>query len=364
MKYVSPQAKPHTKGETPRQLVTSISYENKTGRVVTVVGRNGIPSVISPTFNVAKTDTFCIYLKYEFDSNVSFNAVARNFPEGSDDLKLFETAMMASSNKHGNRLEVKWEIDGDELVEEGSLYFDLLDLVITLDKFNIPPHPRSTSNMFSNVSQIAANNIFSYSIVIVDHTGGVGEKFIKIGKDVFPIHQALEASCPDGIYIFVCYGKNRTSSRHYDIDATDCPVTLYHTEEDAMRLGDADATLERQLKQEQAKFKALELQVQSDVTYMKMDGGRAQTLADEQIRLHKHQAELERAQVESELRESQALNEQLRKEKELIIKESHDRNKYKREISSTDRKATVEWIKMIPVVCTVASALMTIWIKK
>lgn len=364
MKHTYPKPLLHS-GVHRQQMATTVSFNNRTGSTVTVVGRDGIPCCIGPCFDTMRKGIFYIYLKYEFENRVSFNSIAEAYPQYSNDRKLIMEAIEASGKSYGNKLEVVYELSAEELYEEGSLYFDLLDIVVSIQSpEQIPPHPRTQGSLISEMSAMVAEKMFSYHCVVIDHSGMFGQRFIRIGTEVYPIPTLRNSGCPDGIYIVVNHSNGKQDASHYLLYDEQCPITLYSSKEEAETSGGVDAEVERRIKKEQQELRQRELELNQRNLEYKGDFDIAKLNLEERLRVEKNNSERERAMFDETLRQKNAELEQLRKEREADTKESYESRKHEREIKATDRKTAIEWLKLVPPVITVASALITLWVKK
>lgn len=364
MKHVSPEPK-FVPGNHRQQMMTTVSFNNKTGLTVTTIGREGMPCRISPTMDVMRHGVFYIYLKYEFDTNVSFNSISQSYPENSKDRKLIEDAIKTSGKTAGKKLEVVYEIGVDDLQEYGTVYFDLLDLLVSIEEVDrIPPHPKSQGNVVAEISQAVIRNMFSYHLVIVDNGGFFGKRYIRIGTEVYPIPTLQNHGCPDGIYIVVNHTGNRVETSHYMLHDPECPITLYTSMEEARNNGGIDAEIERRLKREQNELKQRELEAQASILDAKGSYDLAKMELEEQLRIEKATSERERQRYDDLLKARDSEMERLRKEQDAYTKNHFETEKHKRDIQSTDRKTAIEWLKIVPPVISVATALMTLWVKK
>lgn len=357
MNYLNPQPLP-VESRTNlhnHQFNYSISIDNATGRDVTIIGRDGFPVLLNATTNIRRTGKLYIHVTVNKNSNVSFNQIAQRFAETTKDrIRLEEELERSFDGANGRNAEIRYCVDLEDLEKHTNVFFDLLDIVISIaDHNNLPLHPRTSSSVLNELNNRVPDNMFNFNMYIVDHSRTLSNKYIRIGKAVFKIPIVHQHSCPDGIYIVGKTHGKRNEVNHFLLDDPDCPIQLYDSESEAKNLGGLDLESERAYQLKIAKYKTEQAKLNNELHAAKAAAEKIRIEISEQQARDK----LERDKIEAELQKERA-------DHDDKLKAAREKQKHVHEDKTNSKKAMIEMLKIFPPVLTVLTLIITVWTRK
>jgi hypothetical protein len=330
-------------------------YLNYTGRVVTVLERNGmayefksIPSwqraefVIITDWKLHKEMHIALqtFLKHEKENET---AVIRKLREITNSYKpsIYDEYIFLRTEE---KITLK-----DLESHRNEIYVHDHDIVVSLFRgIEAGPHPYSPAgralDQMVAIERQAGSQAFCETIMIVDNAGTFGDRFINRNKNVYRIEAVRDASREDGVWVIRNKPFENTKLpskvgwRKYTFEEADVILELYKTYAEAEHCGDAEYKKKQELL-------ALETRLTAEKT----------ELADQKMAHQRqlHELEVERTRITSNAeRQQAAYADELHRAKMAL-----ERQKFFYEQQTLDikakaerRKDTSDWMKQVPAI--------------
>jgi hypothetical protein len=255
--------------------------------------------------------------------------------------------------------------------EGGVVYIAEYDIVVIYGTdsaalANTVEHPfsiaKQTRMSYECIKEVMSHNTgdFTFNVRIVDNTGCIGERWIKLGDEVCRIVPCKDKTIMDGFYVTTRkYAKvgfsddlRLVSERIPYYCEDNIPFfKLYRSKIDAVNAPTDAAVHEFKLKMLDAKSKANELE------------GKLRLSENTLLKLEKEKEQLEKSMVFNQAKYLSDM-ETLNSEKEVLLaKQRTERLKARNEAHSSDRKNITEFIKYVPLILTAFAAVAGVFMK-
>lgn len=255
--------------------------------------------------------------------------------------------------------------------EGGAVYIAEYDIVVvyganamahavTLEHpYSITKQTRNSYDRVKDTMDHCAGD-FTFNVRIVDNSGSIGERWIKIGKEICRIGPCEDPTVMDGFYVTtrkyakVGFGDELglISERIPYYSESEIPFfKLYRSRIDALNAPSDQAELEYKTKLIDAEIKANEL------------AGKLLLSENALLKLEKEKEQLEKSMAFNQAKYLSDL-ETLAKEKDVLLAKQHTEHiKAKNEAHAAERKNISEFIKYVPIVLTSVAALAGVFVK-
>lgn len=360
------------------QLNTQLEVTNTLGVTICVKDRTGAAFIVP---SITGTQKRQLSIRKSYDTASTVNVDTRDItdvgPLHDEDELLIKQLTRETIVRRKNQAILDYALTIADLKSRGGvLYIPTLDLQISLNDVEAPPHPYSAKGRSeAMVSGKERLDGLHYSVLIVDPSGRFGARYANIAGRVYRVPTIKvdpEGRLHEGVWVIASAESsgevehNELRSRCYTFEEADQALHLYKTHVDAETLGNPDDVYRREMQANAHRLKLEEAELRDRRMVLENDriDLERRRLEDEKL-LEQTRRELEREreqqkrwQQEREFQYDQSLaemrtRENLIKQQTLIEREEYERR-------SLARKDSSELIKYVPLV--VATAI-GIWIK-
>lgn len=220
-----------------------IHFHNDLHRDITVVNRDGTKVGFGSSPR-PKHGYFTVRVVIEINDNVKLNTedlLSSKFAHSKVLLNIIDTTPVINTYPGGKRYIIDHHISVDDLkANNGSIYLDVLDIVITLKKGDsIPFHPYSEKGIeakhISNKVK-KEGSVLTYGVKIIDSKNKFGDRYVNINGRICHI-EVSDEDADDGVYIILNDGKE---VEYYKFKEVDDSFELYLSAEEARVRGDKE----------------------------------------------------------------------------------------------------------------------------
>lgn len=242
-----------------------------------VVLRNGV-KIISPPQRDRNNVNFIIRQTYSVPRAIKFDAdnILINNPDATIEIAAVGKAgekVLSDDNVFSDHRSFSVDfIITKEILDRrgGSIYLIELDLVISTRLDNkTPKHPYSNSHLKQKLIEennvLVNENVFGFSIKIVDNNGRYGDRYINLNNKAYRIPARVDRVLHDGVY-YTCTGQAfgnydlcPPETHKYSFDEADKILSLYRSVEDALTFGDPVKAKDKELDILKLEYKEKEL---------------------------------------------------------------------------------------------------------
>lgn len=275
-----------------------VSYVNNTYRDVTIAWRSGFSFVIPACESTRFGDTFILRMEISLAPWVRIDVeqlLSHIRDDSNAELKAMKEAIeiQASKSRHGGTmLTIDYPVTLDQLEKYGgAVYYSEIDQVVSILPSNKTPlHPYSDRGRTAYPEDAHGSRTvgFVYNLEIIDNSGRIGNRFVNINGQVYPLQPRRDYGRRDGVYVrtngHADDNENpTTTNRRVCFETAKKELNVWPTHEEALTLGDPANANNK---------KAAELEVQ--LQQMKIQAG-----------IIKHNHELEKLERDREFRISE-----------------------------------------------------------
>lgn len=344
-----------------------ISYLNGFSESITVIERNGVETVLPPQRDRNNVN-FIIRVTYTVPRDIHFDA--KNLLVSDPDISVECSAIVKAGNKIIHRNErgfvdsccfsIDYVIPREKLERRGgSVYLIERDVVISLHVgTRTPLHPFSKyffqERLKSENTDIINENVFGFSIKIVDNNGVYGDRYVNLNGKAYRIPARRDRILNDGVY-FTCTGQAfgnydlcPPETHKYIFDEADDALNLFRNVEDALTYGDPVKAKEKELERVKLEFKEKEMFFENEKLSMKSK------INEQENELKRRQNEY--ADMSSRLDHMRREAEHARNMDKMYRTDYYDERSHR-------RKDWTETLKYIPAVITTIGAAYIAWQK-
>lgn len=345
----------------------TVTYINGFNEPVAIVERNGIKTILPPQRD-RNNINFIVRVTYKVPRDILFDA--SNILVSDPDITVECSAIIKAGDKIIRRPEnafnesctfsIDFVIPREKIDRRGgSIYLIERDVIISMHVGNRTPlHPYSKYYLKEKLkdenSDIINENVFGFSIRIVDNNGLFGDRYVNLNGKAYRIPARRDRVLTNGVY-FTCTGQAfgnydlcPPETHKYPFEEADKALNLFRSIEDALSYGDPIKAKEKELEKIKLEHKEKEMVFENE----KLDLKR---------KINDQESELKRRQ--NEYSDMASRLDHMRKEVEHVrMMEKMGRSDYYDERSSR-RKDWTETLKYIPAVITTIGAGYIAWQK-
>ena len=344
-----------------------VVYLNGFSESIAIVERNGVKTILPPQRD-RNNINFIVRVIYTVPRDIHFDA--DNIMLSDPDVSAEFSAIIKAGNKviHGNntgfnescQFSIDYIISREKLDRRGgSLYLVERDIIISRHVGKRTPlHPFSKyffqEKFKTENTDIINENVFGFSIKIVDNNGLYGDRYVNLNGKAYRIPARRDRILTNGVY-FTCSGQAfgnyelcPPETHKYSFDEADIALNLFRSVEDALTYGDPLKAKDKELERMKIEFKEKEMFLENEKLSMK-------------ARINDQEAEIKRRQ--NEYSDMASRLEHMRREAEHARNmDKMGRSDYYEERSSR-RKDWSETLKYIPAIITAVGAGYIAWQK-
>lgn len=354
--------KPNKSDKFRPQVSIRYEFSNCSNRALTILPRIGESVKISPLAGRSSANKLFITVTYEFSTDVLIGGAENPYELGSSDYERFQNAFERGSF-HDRGLTVRYEVNVLEVIAKGTIYVDVLDIVVSIkEPYDIPHHPRMNGSQCAEQTQTHIGNMFNLTVTLVDSSGFFGDKYINIGGEVTKIPLHTSTALADGVYVGRTTDSGEYRVKYYRFDE-DPLIPLYTTYAEALANGDELGKLKQEFELQKQKLQIEGRRHETEIADFKakLDNERAVRTQLE----NDHQASIERLRRKEDAVSKQyerlKAQEQRNRDAEAKMYEQESKLRNERQVQST--RNIGEWAKVIPPVVSVVSLVVGIWAK-
>jgi hypothetical protein len=345
-------------------MSSHLVFFNGLSKAVTIVYRNGMSFTVPPSYVNRFPRAFVIRTRYNFGRDVIADSQGLfHDPEShwTDETRVLESALAEAVTRNVGQsrydVVVDYAVSKEDIdANRGSFYSTQMDLVISTQEMGqVPLHPYSMRGsrhlLLQNDPAVNPQGNFSFRLVIVDHEGRYGRKFINIAGEVYVVKSIVDSELADGVYV-VSSGpvsdvglSGAPRCIHLTYEQASERLNLYNSVEEASTLGNPKALDDR-----------LARELAADARQAAHDSAMRKLARESELDDLKHAEAIRLAQVEQE---ALTLKETLQREKHRRDMESMYR-KDQYEERSSGRRDYADLLKYTPVVMTALGSLLLV----
>lgn len=328
------------------QLTHATYYKNLTGETVTIVHRNGYNETIYPA-SAANRGHVLVTIVRSGNRDVCYNAVANDSSQSRALSRLYREHLEKGDGS--GKLEYTYRINRKEITKEG-VYVPDLDIVITKGVPSTPViHPYSNkAAILSGAFQRDGAGV-TMSLFSVDHDRRSGrEGYVSAFGVAANIKNQHHDMLGSGVYVTLSDGTGEARVIHHTKDSE--VLKIHDSADEALKSG-VGAQTDDVIKRQIAELKLREAQSQSEISQLKAK------LEFEGKRFD-HELKSATARMASELDAAELRNKELSAEVTRLRAQIDAERSDKYEQGSHNRKASMEYIKIVPAVLSLASSAM------
>ena len=347
--------KAHQQGEVHCQ----IDYYNYTGKMISVIHRNGFVTTIHSKIGPGATNgKFIITQSAKVGGGCQISRTVNQLEDNDAELGLY-TMWQNDLTANEREYSLTYTLTTEQINRPNGFYLDKLDIVLSFAHRNdLPSHPRTHAmvKQLTNNQFIEGDSI-QHTVRVVDGSATFGERYVNICGKVLVVHPISDRLYPDGVYITTHKAGRVIATERYELEDPDCGVRFYPTMAAARDLGDEVKRKEEEFKTLQADYKLREAQLIAEQERIKLD------LQDEARRKDAQYKEEERRRDrESKLTDVQAkatMDSYTRATSAYDDARSRELSRRKDfyETEALNRKSTLDISKSVPTIFTIVGNL-------
>lgn len=345
----------------------------RSGINYSVAPKNGPPGQSPGVIIQLITESHKDYVKIDSKSQL-------NEPH-NEDQKILK-ASLKRSNKLRNEFDeaiVEYYISREHIDSEGGvIYLPELDIQLSiLSSIATPEHPFSSKGCETHIvydnDYLGSQILTGLAFKLVDNSGQMGVRYLNLNRSVYQLTPVSDMNLNSGLWVTtngMCSGSRRhamAKTHYYPLDKVDELFgKLYKTAEEARIDGDPDIISKREHERAESELKADTLRLKQQILESEKELAEIQRVRDlDKQNLVKLQGELDRTklafdQKEQEYKAHERNLEHQRKilENELQMYKMHRGDYY--EERSQSRKDSSEMMKMLPIIVTSISTILSL----
>lgn len=260
----------------------TVTYINGFNDSMAVIERNGVKTICPPQRDRNNVN-FIIRQTYSVPKAVKFDAdnILVSDPDITIECAVINKAsekLLSDDNMFSDHrtFAIDFIISRDVLERRGgSLYLIERDVVISNRiGSRSPTHPFSKHHIKQKLidedNNLVNENVFGFSIRIVDNNGTYGDRYINLNNKAYRIPARRDRILHDGVY-YTCTGQAfgnydlcPPETHKYSFDEADKVLNLYRSVEDALSFGDPIKAKEKELEKIKMEHKEKELEYAND----------------------------------------------------------------------------------------------------
>jgi hypothetical protein len=256
-----------------------LTYINNLHEPVTIGWRNGIKFTLDPIHEVGKSELIArvdLYIAPDIVPDIQ-RLVSKVTDASSIELKALRDAFISNQlNKtyRGAQITLDYPISIAKLNElGGTIYYHELDCIISLRSIaDSPPHPYSEDGRDLTIVDATSSQLsslgFGYSVELVDNNQEYGDRYLNIGRKVFPIRAIKDPTRRPGIYVVSNHsvkgavGQEGRTVRRYPFEEAEEQLGIFKTAELAASYGDIPMANKQELLEKEHLLAKLRLESQ------------------------------------------------------------------------------------------------------
>lgn len=363
--------------------VNKISFiYNKTGRDVSVIGRNGIRNVVKPIPGVY--EPVVIIRQVDVVQDVASPRLDQYYLDkttpqyGEEEFgRVREYYLSLRSGQLGcrdpNKPHYMFSVSDatvpmEVLTAHPAVYVSNRDVLLSYqDVDKAPAHPFDHPEAYRRAIAALFKGGVGVGMVydIVDSQSAIGGRYAVFGKRVSYIPSRVDPNRPDGVYLYrvsIVGGEQKIVTETYPLSEAEEKLGLYRTEQEAISGGDVRVLREKELetvrhdhKLLESRLKELQLHKEQELQAVKIEAARSELAHKEQLQKLEHENKIANQKLQAmshtwelqKLQYTQALDQHSMEHK---YREMDRRDYY--EARSHERKDRSEEFKFWPVVIT------------
>jgi hypothetical protein len=323
-----------------------VSYINNTYRDVTIAWRSGFSFVIPACENTRFGETFILRMEISLAPWVRIDVeklLSHIRDDSNAELKAMKEAIeiQASRSRHGGTmLTIDYPVTLEQLEKYGgAVYYSEIDQIVSIlppDKTPLHPYSDRGRTAYPEDNHGSRTVGFVYNIEIIDNSGKIGNRFVNINGQVYPLQPKRDYGRRDGVYVRTTGHADdndnlATTHRRVCFESAKKELNVWPTHEDALTLG--DPVNARNTRAAELEVKLQQMKIDSDI--IKQQHGIEKLERERELRISEDARNAQQAEL-ARLRENASHTLEMRR---IETKDRYEERSYVRKDSSEVIKA-------------------------